>query len=408
MTYMPITPFRRRVDAVHLDAHREAAAARNAEAVDKWEALRTLAAARTDYGLSDRDLSVLQALISFHPSAMLGETAEAPVVFPSNRALCERLNGMPCSTMRRHLGKLVSAGVIRRRDSPNGKRYARRFGAEKLAFGFDLTPLQHRLPEFRSASARLQAEAEALAQLRQTVSLMRRDAAELALYGPSQCPAPFWAELGALADETARLLRRKPETSLLQSLHRRLSDALAHASALLHPPATEELNTSHAPYEQHIEPKDRIQIETAAEPVCSHSKPAEVSIAETSTDKHGDNRPRCPSPPSVTLDDVLAASPGMETYGGTPIRSWPDLVHASETIRPMLGIPQATWNTARSVLGEIGAAICLASILQRFASIRSHGAYLAKLCAMASKGDLCLDGMVTSGLALARRPSSQL
>ncbi len=51
--------------------------------------------------------------------------------------------GMPASTLRRHLAVLVDAGLIVRRDSPNGKRYARknRAGAIELAFGFDLSPL---------------------------------------------------------------------------------------------------------------------------------------------------------------------------------------------------------------------------------------------------------------------------
>ena len=50
---------------------------------------------------------------------------------------------MPASTLRRLLAVLVEAGLIVRRDSPNGKRYARkgRGGEITLAFGFDLAPL---------------------------------------------------------------------------------------------------------------------------------------------------------------------------------------------------------------------------------------------------------------------------
>lgn len=44
------------------------------------------------------------------------------IVFPSNKAICARLNGTPCSKMRRHLSRLVEAGLLMRRDSPNGKR----------------------------------------------------------------------------------------------------------------------------------------------------------------------------------------------------------------------------------------------------------------------------------------------
>ena len=122
--------------------------------VDKWEALRALGVARKRYGLSDRELSVLQALISFHPGRTLDPRGGPLVVYPSNRTICERLNGMPCSTMRRHLARLVAVGLIIRRDSPNGKRYSRRYAGEKIAFGFDLTPLAARFQEFSDAARR--------------------------------------------------------------------------------------------------------------------------------------------------------------------------------------------------------------------------------------------------------------
>ena len=65
------------------------------------------------------------------------------IVFPSNQQLLLRAHGMPASTLRRHLAVLVDAGLIIRRDSPNGKRYARKdsAGEIELAFGFDLSPL---------------------------------------------------------------------------------------------------------------------------------------------------------------------------------------------------------------------------------------------------------------------------
>ena len=49
-----------------------------------------------------------------------GSDAEA------NDQLSHRANGMSSATLRRHLAVLVSCGLVIRRDSPNGKRYARR------------------------------------------------------------------------------------------------------------------------------------------------------------------------------------------------------------------------------------------------------------------------------------------
>ena len=67
MDYDPITPFGRSLrDARSLAATPQATQA-PCPTVDKWQALRALSTCRGDYALSDRDLAVLQALISFHP-----------------------------------------------------------------------------------------------------------------------------------------------------------------------------------------------------------------------------------------------------------------------------------------------------------------------------------------------------
>lgn len=88
--------------------------------VSKWELLRELSKAQATFGISERDLTVLQGLLSFFPDDALGRNADM-VIFPSNKAICERLNGMPCSTMRRHIARLVDAGLLMRRDSLMGR-----------------------------------------------------------------------------------------------------------------------------------------------------------------------------------------------------------------------------------------------------------------------------------------------
>ena len=108
---------------------------------DKWAVMRDLTVARAAFGVSDRDLAVLNALLSFHPHPTLAE-GDGTIVFPSNASLSERAHGMPESTLRRHLAALVKSGLVIRHDSPNGKRYARRAGEQlQVAFGFDLRPL---------------------------------------------------------------------------------------------------------------------------------------------------------------------------------------------------------------------------------------------------------------------------
>ena len=89
--------------------------------------------------------------MSFHQETALAAGGDL-VVFPSNHELTIRAHGMAPTTLRRHLAALVEAGLIIRRDSPNGKRYARKGqgGAIEQAFGFDLAPLVARAAEFET------------------------------------------------------------------------------------------------------------------------------------------------------------------------------------------------------------------------------------------------------------------
>ena len=93
--------------------------------VHKWHVFQHIKEARQVLGATDRALMILHALLSFHPEIALEADSEL-IVWPSNEQLMARANGMPPTTLRRHLAVLVDCGLIIRRDSPNGKRYARK------------------------------------------------------------------------------------------------------------------------------------------------------------------------------------------------------------------------------------------------------------------------------------------
>src|SRR5690606_32463972 len=98
------------------------------EGPDKWGIIDALTMARTRYGLSYRTVAVLRAILSFYPQGKLDSTSSL-VVFASNRKLAEQAHGMPASTLRRQIARLVHVGLIARRSSTNGKRYIRRDSA---------------------------------------------------------------------------------------------------------------------------------------------------------------------------------------------------------------------------------------------------------------------------------------
>src|SRR5690606_32966980 len=80
-------------------------------------------------------------------------------------------------TLRRHLAVLVDCGLIIRKDSPNGKRFARRGRAGEIeqAYGFDLAPLVARAEEFSQLAEAVQAEKKAFRVAKERLTLLRRD-----------------------------------------------------------------------------------------------------------------------------------------------------------------------------------------------------------------------------------------
>ena len=188
-SHSPTTPFgRRTLTLAHVASQMVATARPPEKVVHKWNIFHAICTARPRLGVSERSLSVLNALLTFHPeTALTGE--DDLIVFPSNDKLTLRAHGMPASTLRRHLAVLVDAGLIIRRDSPNGKRYARKdnAGEIELAFGFDLSPLVVRSEEFEHLAADIEAEARALKLVRERITLCRRDIAKMIATGIEEC-----------------------------------------------------------------------------------------------------------------------------------------------------------------------------------------------------------------------------
>lgn len=387
------------VDAAMLKHQTQAPAELPPQSVSKWDILRELAAAREAFGLSDRDLTVLQALISFHPETMLGGAGRDLIVFPSNAAICERLNGMPSSTMRRHLGHLVQARILLRRDSPNGKRYARRYGSEKVAFGFDLSPLVRRYDEFCAAAQAAREAQQRLRQRREMVSLMRRDLAALAVYGGQARPElEVWDAFADMAILTARALRRKLDLGTLAQLETELRKALDEARTILDATATENMSTSESRSEQHYQSSNKDCFES--EPNVETAESGEDTLAEPGQGAQASPPDR---KPNIPLGLILESCKEYLTYSERPVRCWRDLVRIADYIRPMMGISPATWDAAKTRMGPEQAAVVIVAMLERFQHIRSPGGYLTSLSAKAAQGVFSCGPMI---MALSRRQAA--
>ncbi|MFC3631638.1 plasmid replication protein RepC [Paracoccus angustae] len=402
MEYTPISPFMRPISRAHLRVVEQPEASVPVRPVNKWELLRDLSKAQVTFGITERDLTVLQGLLSFFPDDTLGGNVEM-VVFPSNKAICERLNGMPSSTMRRHLGRLVEAGLLQRRDSPNGKRYVRKHGEECVAFGFDLSPLYCLAEEVARAAEAVREAEDRVRRMREVVSLMRRDLAALAEFGEEIQPGlELWNQLRDTAVLTTRALRRKLSLEDL-SVHRADLEALLdHARNFIDGPDTEEMNTNAARFERHHlnSNKESIDLEPALEEGGASGVAPDADTTNFSADvAERDTR----QVPKLPLHLVIAACPSLKTFYQGDIRHWHQLFQAACHVRPAMGISTSAWDEALRFMGPEQASIVVAAILERFADIRSPGGYLRALTSKAAAGGFSCGPMI---MALMSRRSA--
>ena len=383
MTYHPVTPFRRAVDAAVLAQAARAEQPLPQIKASKWDILRNLTQARRTYQLSDRALAVLQALLSFHPDTELSADSRNLVVFPSNAALCTRLGGMACSTMRRHLGDLVRAGIIGRRDSPNGKRFARTHGDDVEAYGFDLSPLLRQAEAIHAHAQEVSALQEQMRRLRLTVSVMRRDLAALASFAAEEgADAVVCQQAAETAAQTASLLRRKLTLTDLKDLEADVAASLTALRQILEQIAN-NMSTSDANNEQHLHNSNTETLES--EP-CLENQEEQAARGEMEDCR----REKTPIP----LGMVMRLCGEIQSYASGAIRNWSDFGRLCDEVRPMMGISQDAWQEAQQQMGRAEASVVLAAMLERFSEIRSPGGYLRALARKAAEGAFSSGPMV--------------
>ena len=347
--------------------------AANPSGPDKWQLLDQLTQAAETYDLSHRTLTVLQALLTFLPTRHI-PSGPAGIVFASNQRLSERLHGMPESTLRRHLAQLLRAGIVRRHDSPNRKRFALSRGGEvTAAFGFDLSPMVHQAGAITHVATEARARQEELLALRDEILMLR---------------AMLMQETGheeQLA-EVGKLLRRKADKTELREMTAAIKNLLK--TGLEEASKTEELSTACAQNERHIQDSDIIHFDSEVQGVCTpeRSYPSGNKEAEKGQ--------------SVTLSQILSTCKEHRSFFPETLRNWSDVERISDKIAPMLGIDQPVMIDAKRIMGREAAAITVLCMLEKATAIRSPGAYLRRLTQMANDGAFSLKPMV---MALANR-----
>lgn len=383
------------------------------QSVDKWKLYRTLCEARIRLGVTDRALALLNALLTFYPkSELLAE--HGLVVFPSNAQLSVRAHGMAEQTIRRHLAVLVDAGLISRKDSANGKRYARRDGEGVIddAFGFSLAPLLARADEIAMLAADAVAERLAFRRLKERLTICRRDVAKLIAAAIDEGAAGDWEEHHLHFRAIVEGLPRSPTAMQLASSvdeMELLRDGIVNVLEM----QMKVQNTS----------GNDIQIERHIQ----NSKPESISESEPRFEmKQGETTKPSQQPPGKTngeqekakpaepkrrpqpgaadpegaapggirpfpLRMVLRACPQIADYGPTSgIGSWRDLMATAVIVRSTLGVSSSAYQEACEVMGPENAATVVACILENAGHINSAGGYLRDLTRRAQRGEFSL------------------
>lgn len=392
---LPTTPFgRRSLTLAHVASQLVVKTRAPTDAPHKWNIFRAICTAKDRLALTERALAVLDALLSFHPETVL--TGDNLIVFPSNDQLSLRAHGMPVSTLRRHLAALVDTGLIIRRDSPNGKRYARkgRDGAIANAFGFDLAPLVARAAEFEALAEDVRAKEQELRCLRERITLARRDVAKMIATGilegvpiaPDAQGPRTWTDLHSRYREIVARIPRTADVVDLQPIADQLATLAADILILLesHVKSTNS-SGNESQVERHIQnsnPESLIEFEPAPE------------NTPTAAPQPQDFAPTSAPVPALPLATVLHACPDIAEYAKGGISSWRDFVATANVVRSALGVTPSAWEAALRVMGEISAAIIIAALLQRGAAITSAGGYLRELTRKAQSNEFSIAPML--------------
>lgn len=324
----------------------------------RWEVYTHIRQARRDLGLKDRDLAVLRGLLSLLP---VGDWGGPMVVFAANRTLCERCDGIEERTLRRRLAHLEEVGLIVRRQSPNGKRYAiRAAGGEMLAaYGMDLAPLARLGDQLQEMAA----EAEARLQAQRSLKALIRDRLyHITLKELDLCPM--------LAEEARLAPRRNLAPEVLADLLTALEEVLATAPAT---PIASELSVKDSKIDRHIlnhhqEDKDK-NIGTNADP----APVAHVILAEKE---------------DITLSDALIQSPTVQALAVEQPKSWQEANRLAGHLAPAIGVQPRQWQAAQNVMGAAQAALAIFGLVEAMGRIKKPQAYLARLMGQATEGTL--------------------
>ncbi|RVH24502.1 plasmid replication protein RepC [Sinorhizobium meliloti] len=382
------TPFGRRpISLAQIKGQLRTAEIKAGKKADKWKVFRDACEARVVLGVQDRALAVLDALLTFYPDNELSED-RGLVVFPSNDQLSVRAHGIAGTTLRRHLAALVDAGLIQRKDSANGKRYARKdeTGGIEEAFGFSLAPLLARAEELAHAAQQVAAQRKRFRITKEALSICRRDVRKLISAAMEEGAAGDWGHIeGIFLGLTGRIPRTPTIADLQQILEEMEMLREEIINRLEIHDDSQNMSSNAVQNGRHIQ-NSNTESSNELEPSSRNEQGAKSN--QTS-------RPTSEPIKAFPLGMVMKACPEINDYGpGGAVGSWRDLMSAAIVVRSTLGVSPSAYQDACEVMGQQNAAVAVACILERAGHIHNAGGYLRDLTRKAARGEFSLGPML--------------
>jgi len=390
-------------------------------AVPKNKALLACKRVAAHIGLKASDMLLLDTFGAF-TQPQDWEEGSRPLVWASNAYLMEQ-TGFSLSALKRHARRLVDAGVIAFKDSPNGKRWGHRDAEGHIveAYGFDLAPMAARAEEFEILHGHLRAERQLCARVKRQITITRRiirakleTALEQVLKGP-------WSDLSeafqALLD---RLPRRTMGSDWLLDLLQRFTALKEQVESAFGGQgevtevsvencvdnedrvivSTREMNPKGSDSDPHILNTNQlypvisnsIEKEKTAGVVSEHEATEPVETGQAEWSAHGKNK----SKTMLDLATVMQACPEFTQMArdlGGYVDNWSELHRVAGQVRPMVGVSEHAWAMAQERLGPLAASAAMALIFDKFSDgeVASPGGYLRGMVEKAGAGELHLE-----------------
>ncbi|MET3778156.1 replication initiation protein RepC [Rhizobium alvei] len=354
---------------------------------DKWKVFRDVSAAMELLGIQSNSLAVLDALLSFYPENELRHDSQL-VVFPSNVQLALRAHAMAGATLRRHIAILVEAGLIVRRDSANGKRYARKGsdGQIERAFGFDLSPLLARSEELALLAQQVLANRATFRKAKENLTICRRDIRKLITTAIEEGAQGDWQ---SVEDIYVTLVGRIPRVPKLADVTTILEEMEMLREEIVNRLETQINSENHSSNDAHIE--QHLQ-NSKTESIYEFEPGSRIEQGAKLSEMRQVRREPVKAFP---LGMVLKACPMVADYGpGGAVGSWRDLMSAAVVVRSTLGVSASAYQEACEVMGPENAAVAVACILERANFINSAGGYLRDLTKRTERGEFSLGPMI--------------